>query len=106
MLLAPGTAVSTPAQEGPPGEGLSHCWDREGGSWEPGVNSPPATTLWLQTSRHPKILNLNLYFWIVSRVRREDASFTSLSAGFITSTCLDIWSVDLHSHSWLRPQAC
>lgn len=50
MVLAPGTAASTRAPQGPRGEGLSHGWDETGGGQEPGVSSPQATTRLLWTS--------------------------------------------------------
>lgn len=70
MVLAPGTAASTRAPQGPRGEGLSHGWDETGGGQEPGVSqlSPGYHTLTLDF----RTLNLNLYFQIVSSIRIED----------------------------------
>lgn len=90
---APGT------HKGPPGEGSSHGWDEKGGGQDPGVNSPQATTFWLKTSKRPRILDLNMNFWVVTKVRIEHISFTSLSAGFITSKYLDIRYMGLHLYS-------
>lgn len=44
--------------------------------------------------RSPRILKLNFYFQIVTKVRIERTSFNSLSAGFISSTYLEngVWA--------------
>lgn len=76
MALARETGVSIRAHEGPHGEVSSHGWDKQ----DLEVCSTHPTTFWLKTSSS-RILNLNVDFRIVTKVRIEHISFNSLSVG-------------------------
>lgn len=77
MALAHGTGESICAHKGPQGEVSSHSWDKQ----DLEVCSTQPTTFWLKTSRSPRILNLNVDFGIVTKVKIEHISLNSLSVG-------------------------
>lgn len=90
MALAHGMGVSICAHKGPRGEVSSHGWREQ----DLEVCSTHPTTFWLKTSRTPRILNLNVVFRIVTKVRIEHISLNSLS----WDKDLDTWYLGLHLH--------